>query len=355
MAIEVWSPRTFTSRMQIFGNKVLGRGSSANVYVGKLDGMDVACKVYTFDRDSDKNKHVRTVEYARDACVDEAKVHAFLKNKDSKNYYRFVQPLVKSFCVLEQDLYVNVFVCGVQSLRHFVYKTHTDRISQADTIIIMSHVLEAVAWLHQCNVVHCDLSSGNIIQTVDEEWRLIDFGASKILCKDMCVDACHCTKLTCKNNDQYTCCRWYRAPEIILRTHAPDKHMDVWSVGCMLGELLFGKPIFGGNDAIETLYQIVSYIGVPPASLLRLSISVHGFQDDRLRPDTWLCEEHFTIDQYDQVFVNARFNTVNVGIEHEAILSPRLKELLQFMLCYIDKRKTAAECVAYIREAFYTQ
>ena len=47
--------------------------------------------------------------------------------------------------------------------------------------------------------------------------------------------------------------RWYRAPEVLLGSQNYEKSADVWSVGCILGELLLGKPLFPGNSTLNQL------------------------------------------------------------------------------------------------------
>lgn len=42
--------------------------------------------------------------------------------------------------------------------------------------------------------------------------------------------------------------RWYRAPEVMLSFKNYDKAIDVWSIGCILAEMLNGKPLFPGKD-----------------------------------------------------------------------------------------------------------
>lgn len=346
MAVEVWKWSTYVERVRILGTKKLGSGSSANVYEAELDGTLVAAKVYKI------NTH--GVEYAREACVEEAKMHAYLQQQSVKKYNEYVVPLLLSFCVPARDLYINVFACGTQSLYRYVHRCDLERMAQGDAVSIMHQVLKGVAWLHSCGVAHCDLSTGNIVQTRDGQWRIIDLGACKMMKGAPCVQACRCDRVTCRMNDQYVCSRWYRSPEVILRTHAPGYHMDVWSAGCMLAEMLLGRPIFTGINAIQVMQMIVAYIGLPPLDLLQQTTATYMLNDHRLHPPSWICDEYFCIDKHGVVQFNCQFTTEEcVGVQHEALLNPRFKQLLGSMLCYIDTRKTAQECVEYINNAFY--
>ena len=56
---------------------------------------------------------------------------------------------------------------------------------------------------------------------------------------------------------EYVATRWYRAPEILLGSHTYTKGVDMWSVGCILGELLLGKPIFPGTSTLNQLDRIM--------------------------------------------------------------------------------------------------
>ena len=50
---------------------------------------------------------------------------------------------------------------------------------------------------------------------------------------------------------EYVVTRWYRAPEIMLGQRTYTKAVDIWSVGCILGELLRRKPLFAGTDYMD--------------------------------------------------------------------------------------------------------
>lgn len=62
---------------------------------------------------------------------------------------------------------------------------------------------------------------------------------------------------------EYVATRWYRAPEILLASSRYTKFVDMWSLGCILGEMLRGKPLFPGSSTINQIERIVSVVDKP--------------------------------------------------------------------------------------------
>jgi serine/threonine protein kinase len=62
---------------------------------------------------------------------------------------------------------------------------------------------------------------------------------------------------------EYVVTRWYRAPELLLSCEQYTAAIDMWSVGCILAELLYRKPLFPGKDYIDQLKLIVKLLGNP--------------------------------------------------------------------------------------------
>ena len=62
---------------------------------------------------------------------------------------------------------------------------------------------------------------------------------------------------------QYIATRWYRAPEILLGSRKYTKAIDIWSMGCMLAEMLRGKPLFAGTSTINQLQKVLQWTGSP--------------------------------------------------------------------------------------------
>lgn len=61
----------------------------------------------------------------------------------------------------------------------------------------------------------------------------------------------------------YVATRWYRAPEILLGSNKYTKGVDMWSLGCILAELLMGKPVFPGTSTIDQLDRVLQITGRP--------------------------------------------------------------------------------------------
>ncbi|KAA0720724.1 Mitogen-activated protein kinase 11 [Triplophysa tibetana] len=74
----------------------------------------------------------------------------------------------------------------------------------------------------------------------------------------------------------YVATRWYRAPEIMLNWMHYNQTVDIWSVGCIMGELLKGKVLFPGNDYIDQLKRIMEVVGTPTAEVLKKISSEHA-------------------------------------------------------------------------------
>ncbi len=76
-----------------------------------------------------------------------------------------------------------------------------------------------------------------------------------------CLPCMHpvCTKVLVKGepNISYICSRYYRAPELIFGATDYTAAIDVWSVGCVVAELLLGQPLFPGESGVDQLVEII--------------------------------------------------------------------------------------------------
>jgi mitogen-activated protein kinase 15 len=62
---------------------------------------------------------------------------------------------------------------------------------------------------------------------------------------------------------EYIATRWYRAPEILLGSKKYSKAVDVWSFGCLIGEIIKGRPLFPGNSTLNQIERVLTWTGPP--------------------------------------------------------------------------------------------
>ncbi|CAG8553267.1 8644_t:CDS:10 [Ambispora gerdemannii] len=116
-------------------------------------------------------------------------------------------------------------------------------------------ILCGLKYIHSANVLHRDLKPGNLLVNADCELKICDFGLARGFSENPEADSGFMT--------EYVATRWYRAPEIMLSFQSYTKAIDLWSVGCILAELLGGVPLFKGRDYVDQLNQILQTLGTP--------------------------------------------------------------------------------------------
>lgn len=114
--------------------------------------------------------------------------------------------------------------------------------------------LRALKAMHSANVLHRDLKPSNLLLNSNCDLKICDFGLARSIASS-------------ENNfgfmTEYVATRWYRAPEIMLTFQEYTTAIDVWSVGCILAEMLSGKPLFPGRDYHNQLWLIMEVLGTP--------------------------------------------------------------------------------------------
>lgn len=86
--------------------------------------------------------------------------------------------------------------------------------------------------------------------------KLCDFGFARSLPQGYTEP-----KLDEGNMTDYVATRWYRAPELLLGYTLYGKEVDFWAIGCIMGELCDGQPLFPGDSEIDQLYLIQKVLG----------------------------------------------------------------------------------------------
>jgi len=113
--------------------------------------------------------------------------------------------------------------------------------------------------MHSANVLHRDMKPSNLLLNSECLVKVADFGLARSIASLENVNVAN-PVLT-----DYVATRWYRAPEILLGSTKYTKGVDMWSIGCILGELLGGKPMFPGTSTMNQLDRIIEVTGRPTA------------------------------------------------------------------------------------------
>lgn len=120
---------------------------------------------------------------------------------------------------------------------------------------IVYQILRGLKYIHSGEIIHRDLKPSNILINSECHIKIADFGlARSILTKGEEAEPVM---------TEYVATRWYRAPEIVLGSSHYSKAVDVWSVGCILAELINGKALFPGVSTMNQIELILEVLGKP--------------------------------------------------------------------------------------------
>lgn len=122
-----------------------------------------------------------------------------------------------------------------------------------ETVIrnIMFQILQALAFIHKHGFFHRDIKPENMLVKGDIV-KIADFGlAREIRSQPPFTD--------------YVSTRWYRAPEVLLRSPTYNSPIDNWACGCILAELFTLRPLFAGSSETDQIYKICAVLGTPTA------------------------------------------------------------------------------------------
>mmetsp|Transcript_33356 Transcript_33356/g.56179 ORF Transcript_33356/g.56179 Transcript_33356/m.56179 type:complete len:500 (-) Transcript_33356:1037-2536(-) len=116
----------------------------------------------------------------------------------------------------------------------------------------MYQILQGLAYMHKHGFFHRDMKPENVLITRDTV-KVADFGlAREIRSRPPYTD--------------YVSTRWYRAPEVLLRSTNYNSPIDIWACGAILAELFTLRPLFPGSSEADELYKICSVLGPPTSS-----------------------------------------------------------------------------------------
>ncbi|CAD8165383.1 unnamed protein product [Paramecium octaurelia] len=109
-------------------------------------------------------------------------------------------------------------------------------------------ILKGLQFIHNKGIAHRDLKPENILINDKEIVKLCDFGSSKMINSQ-------------GQNTPYIVSRYYRAPELILCVTKYDVSIDIWALGCIMGELVVKEALFKGKSEGDQLFAIFKVMG----------------------------------------------------------------------------------------------
>lgn len=233
--------------------KLLGRGAYGIVWkvIDKESGRTMALKrcFDAFQNSTDAQRTFREIMFLQEL-------------NGHENIVRLINVLKAES---HQDLFV-VFDFMESDLQHVI---QGNLLGQIHMEYIIYQILKALKYIHSGGVLHRDLKPANVLLNSNCHVRLCDFGLART--------ATLPAGATSQKNDpqamvlftDYVATRWYRAPELLLGATMYTEGVDMWSVGCIVGEMYSGKPILKGRSTMDQLEKIVELTGKPSESDLR--------------------------------------------------------------------------------------
>ncbi|XWS37073.1 hypothetical protein CRYUN_Cryun19dG0011600 [Craigia yunnanensis] len=233
-AIHDWTPRRANTFEKL---DKIGQGTYSNVYKARdlLTGKIVALKKVRFD-----NLEPESVKFmAREILVLRKLDHPNVIKLEGLVTSRMSCSLYLVFEYMEHDL------AGLAACQGIKF-------TEPQVKCYMKQLLSGLEHCHKQGVLHRDIKGSNLLVDNEGILKIADFGLATI------YDPEQKKPLTSR-----VVTLWYRPPELLLGATYYGVGVDLWSAGCILAELLSGKPIMPGRTEVEQLHKIFKLCGSP--------------------------------------------------------------------------------------------
>jgi len=181
----------------------------------------------------------------------------------------------------QDELYLNMVMEYVPETVYCVMKRFGKQKQPMPKIIVQLYTYQAcraLAHLHASEVVHRDIKPQNLLVDASRGHllKLCDFGSAARLAHGRPTLVA------------YICSRYYRAPELIFGATNYTTAVDLWSIGCVLAEMLRGRPLFPGENGVDQLVEIVKVLGSPSRKqVLAMNSQYFSFSFPTIGPCSW--------------------------------------------------------------------
>lgn len=241
-------PKLLGSRYEV--GDLIGRGGMAQVHLGYDTRLSrtVAIKVLRSDLASDPTFLARFRREAQSAAaLNHPSIVAVYDTGEETVTNHLGKQVPLPYIVME-------YVRG-KTVAKLLHSGEALPIKEAVQIIV--GVLSALEYSHHEGIVHRDIKPGNIMLTKDGKVKVMDFGIARAVADSAAT-------MTSTNSVVGTA--HYLSPEQ-ARGEVVDARSDLYSTGCLLYELLTGRPPFQGDSAVSVAYQHVSEAPKPASSI----------------------------------------------------------------------------------------
>ncbi|XP_036939654.1 serine/threonine-protein kinase MAK-like isoform X2 [Acanthopagrus latus] len=221
---SLWTMNHYTTLRQ------LGDGTYGSVLLGKSNETGELVAI----------KRMKRKFYSWDECLNLREVKS-LKKLNHAN-------VVKLREVIRENEYL-YFV--FEYMKENLYQLMNDRNKLFPESVVRNmifQILQGLSFIHKHGYFHRDMKPENLLCMGPELVKIADFGlAREIRSQPPYTD--------------YVSTRWYRAPEVLLKSKAYSSPIDIWAVGCIMAELYTLRPLFPGNSEVDEIFKICQVLG----------------------------------------------------------------------------------------------
>ena len=277
----------------------------ATTYIVKsLLGTGISGQVFKAFCPNDDNYYALKIfkksEIFDKKCLFETEIMEYLNKNDTNDQYHIIR--------LYDYFIFNNHSCIVIELLHktlyqLLVMNNLEGISLDSIRYILKHILKSVEFIHNLKIIHTDLKPENILLSINKgDYNLIgNLNNSKLYNRNNTLnqinnntsginannisnisnislinkrvnikiaDFGNACKLSELDSKTYIQSLYYKAPEAILNNRGKNEKIDIWSIGCILGELYLGKILMPGNSNYDQLYKIHTLIGEIPQYMI---------------------------------------------------------------------------------------
>ncbi|XP_037135423.1 serine/threonine-protein kinase MAK isoform X5 [Syngnathus acus] len=210
--------------------KQLGDGTYGSVLMGRSNESGELVAI----------KRMKRKFYSWEECINLREVKS-LKKLNHANVVKLKE------VIRENDHLYFVF----EYMKENLYQLMKDRRKLFPESVIRNisfQILQGLSFIHKHGFFHRDMKPENLLCMGPELVKIADFGlAREIRSKPPYTD--------------YVSTRWYRAPEVLLRSSTYSSPIDLWAVGCIMAELYTLRPLFPGNSEVDEIFKICQVLG----------------------------------------------------------------------------------------------